>query len=66
MSRLVTFTLLLAQTMDDPVTNTILKAANIPSESLEEAAITRIGLRYPQPPGAWTVVPPPEQCIGFL
>lgn len=52
MSRLVTFTLLLAQTMDDPVTNTILKAANIPSESLEEAAITRIGLRYPQPPGA--------------
>lgn len=41
-----------SQTMDDSVTNTILKAGNIPSESSEEAAIVRIGLRYPQRPCA--------------
>jgi len=45
MSHLVIFTLILAQTTDDPVTNTILQVGNIHSESSEEAAIVRIGLR---------------------
>lgn len=56
MSRPVIFIFIPSQTMDDSVTNTILKAGNIPSESSEEAAIVRIGLRYPQPPCAWTAM----------
>lgn len=51
MSSLVNFTLIQAQTIDDPATNTILKAGSIPSESSEEAAVVRIRLRYPQPAG---------------